>query len=42
MNQPDCEMAEKIALIKKVSELVGVDLSEVIKKDGTKELNNPS
>lgn len=30
-NQPDCEMEEKIKLIKQVAELVGVDLSEVFK-----------
>lgn len=30
-NEPDCEMAEKVALIKKVAELVGVDISEVVK-----------
>lgn len=27
--EPDCEMDEKVALIKKVAELVGVDLSDV-------------
>lgn len=27
--QPDCEMAEKVALLKKVAEFVGVDLREV-------------
>ncbi|VDM10415.1 unnamed protein product [Wuchereria bancrofti] len=27
--QPDCEMEEKVALLKKVAELVGVDLSEI-------------
>lgn len=27
--QPDCEMEDKIALIKKVADLVGVDMSEV-------------
>lgn len=26
-NEPDCEMEEKIALIRKVAELVGVELS---------------
>lgn len=28
--QPDCEMDEKVALIKKVAEFVGVDLSDVL------------
>jgi hypothetical protein len=28
-NEPHCEMDEKVALLKKVAELVGVDLSEV-------------
>lgn len=27
--EPDCEMDDKVALLKKVAELVGVDLSEV-------------
>lgn len=27
--QPDCEMEDKIALLKRLAELVGVDLSEV-------------
>ncbi len=27
--EPDCEMDEKVALIKKVADLVGVDLSEI-------------
>jgi hypothetical protein len=27
--QPDCEMEEKVALIKRLAELVGVDMSEV-------------
>lgn len=27
--EPDCEMDEKVALLKRVAELVGVDLSEV-------------
>ncbi|VDM11381.1 unnamed protein product [Wuchereria bancrofti] len=30
--QPDCEMEEKVALLKKVAELVGVDLSEIFGK----------
>lgn len=29
--QPDCEMDEKVALIKKVAEAVGVDMSKVFK-----------
>ncbi len=29
--QPDCEKEEKIALLKKIAEIVGVDLSEVLK-----------
>lgn len=28
-NEPNCEMEQKIALLRKVAELVGVDLSEV-------------
>jgi hypothetical protein len=28
-NEPHCEMEEKVALIKKMAELVGVDMSEV-------------
>lgn len=28
--EPDCEMDEKLAVLRKVAELVGVDLSEVI------------
>ena len=27
--QPDCEMDEKVAIIKRFAEVVGVDLSEV-------------
>lgn len=27
--QPDCEMEDKVALLKKVAEMVGVDLSEI-------------
>lgn len=30
-NEPNCEMEDKIALLKKVAELVGVDLSEIFK-----------
>lgn len=30
-NEPHCEMEEKVALIKKVAELVGVDLGDVFK-----------
>ncbi len=29
MNEPDCEMDEKVAMIKKLAEMVGVDLKEV-------------
>lgn len=29
--QPDCEMESKVVLIKKLADLVGVDLSEVFK-----------
>ena len=29
--QPDCEMADKIAILKKVAEFVGVNLDEVFK-----------
>lgn len=28
--QPDCEMAEKVELLKRLGELVGVDLSDVL------------
>ncbi len=28
--QPDCEQAEKVALLKRVAELVGVDISDVL------------
>lgn len=28
--EPDCEIAEKVALLRKVAELVGVDLSDVL------------
>jgi len=31
-NQPHCEMDEKVALLKKVAELVGVSLDDVFKK----------
>ena len=31
-NQPHCEQEEKVALLKKIAELVGVDLSEVFGK----------
>lgn len=31
-NQPDCEMDDKVALIKKIADAVGVDLSEVFGK----------
>jgi hypothetical protein len=30
-NQPHCENEEKIALLKKVAEMVGVDLSDILK-----------
>lgn len=29
--EPDCEMSEKVELLKKIAEMVGVDLSEVFK-----------
>lgn len=32
--QPDCEMEEKIELLKKVAEAVGVDLEEVFGDNG--------
>lgn len=32
-NQPHCEMEEKVALLKKVAEAVGVDLSEIFGKN---------
>jgi hypothetical protein len=32
--QPDCDMADKAALIKKIAELVGVDLSDVLASGG--------
>ena len=28
-NEPNCEMEDKVALLKKVAEMVGVDLKEV-------------
>lgn len=31
-NEPDCEIEEKMALLKRIAELVGVDLSDVIGK----------
>lgn len=31
--QPDCEMDEKVAIIKKVAELVGVDLDDIFRPD---------
>jgi hypothetical protein len=31
-NQPDCEMEDKIAVIKRVADLVGVDLGNVFAK----------
>lgn len=31
-NQPDCEIDEKVALVRKVAELVGVDLDDIITK----------
>jgi uncharacterized protein YlxW (UPF0749 family) len=30
-NEPNCEMEDKVALLKKIAELVGVDLSEIFK-----------
>lgn len=32
--QPDCEMDEKIALLKRVAEYVGVDLGDVLEVEG--------
>jgi hypothetical protein len=34
--QPDCENSEKIALLKKIADLVGVDLSELSAPSSTK------
>jgi len=31
-NQPDCEMEEKVAIIRKVADAVGVDLEEIFGK----------
>jgi phage terminase large subunit-like protein len=31
-NEPHCELEEKIATIKKIAQLVGVDLEEIFKK----------
>lgn len=31
-NEPDCEMDEKVALLKKIADFVGVDMSEIFKK----------
>ena len=33
MGEPDCEMDDKVALIKKVAKVVGVDMNEVFGKD---------
>ena len=30
--QPDCEMEDKVALLKKIAEMVGIDLSDVFGK----------
>ena len=32
-NQPDCEMEDKVAILKKVAKLVGVDLSDIFKQN---------
>jgi hypothetical protein len=32
--QPDCEMSDKVALLKQVADLVGVDLSDVFGDEG--------
>jgi hypothetical protein len=29
-NQPDCEKPEKVALVKRIAELVGVDLNDIL------------
>lgn len=29
-DQPDCEMSDKVALLKRIAELVGVDISKVV------------
>ena len=31
-NEPDCEIEEKMALLKRIAELVGIDLNDVIGK----------
>lgn len=31
-SQPDCEMEDKVAILKKVAQLVGVDLTEIFKE----------
>jgi len=36
-NEPNCEMEDKVALLKKIAELVGVDLTEVF---GNNKTNN--
>jgi peptidoglycan hydrolase-like amidase len=33
--EPDCEMEDKVAIIKAIAKMVGVDLSEVFSNDGT-------
>ena len=33
--EPDCEMEDKVAIIKQIAKLVGVDLNEVFPNDGT-------
>jgi hypothetical protein len=32
--EPDCEMAEKVRILREVAKLVGVDLAEVFGKEG--------
>jgi hypothetical protein len=31
--QPDCEMEDKVAVLRRVAELVGIDISDVLGKD---------
>jgi hypothetical protein len=33
-NQPDCEMDEKVALLKKLAEAVGIDLEDALPANG--------
>ena len=34
-NEPHCEMEDKVALLKKIAEMVGIDLKDIFPKQGT-------